>query len=42
VAYSKKSDKENATATLARLEQVDAANSAIPKLREELQKIEVK
>ena len=42
VAYSKKSDKENATATLTRLEQVDAANSAIPKLREELQKIEVK
>jgi tetratricopeptide (TPR) repeat protein len=42
VAYSKKSDKENAAATLARLEQVDAANSAIPKLREELQKIESK
>ena len=42
VAYSKKSDKENAAATLARLEQVDAANSAIPKLREELQKIEAK
>lgn len=42
VAYSKKSDKENANATLARLEQVDAANSAIPKLREEVEKIVAK
>jgi len=42
VAYTKKSDKANAGSTLARLEQVDAANSAIPKLREEIQKIESK
>jgi tetratricopeptide (TPR) repeat protein len=39
VAYTKKSDRENAAATLARLEQADAANSAIPKLREEIEKI---
>lgn len=42
VAYTKKSDKANASATLARLEQADAANNAIPKLREEVQKIEAK
>ena len=39
VAYTKKSDKTSASATLARLEGVDAANAAIPKLREEIQKI---
>jgi tetratricopeptide (TPR) repeat protein len=39
VAYTKKSDKANATATLARLEQADATNEAIPKLRTELEKI---
>lgn len=38
VAYTKTSDKANASATLARLEQVDAGNTAIPKLREEIEK----
>lgn len=42
LAYTKKSDKANASATLARLEQTDAANTAIPKLREEIQKLESK
>ena len=42
VAYTRKPDKANATATLARLEQVDAANNAIPKLREEIQKMGTK
>jgi tetratricopeptide (TPR) repeat protein len=39
VAYTKQSDKPNAVATLARLEQADATNSAIPKLREEIEKL---
>ena len=39
VAYTKKSDKAGATATLARLEQADGANEAIPKLRTELEKL---
>ncbi|MGZ9130740.1 MAG: tetratricopeptide repeat protein, partial [Candidatus Binatia bacterium] len=39
VAYTKTSDKANASTTLARLEQVDAANTAIPKLREEIEKV---
>lgn len=39
VAYTRKTDKQNAAATLARLEQVDATNSAIAKLRDEIQKI---
>jgi tetratricopeptide (TPR) repeat protein len=39
VAYTKKSDKANATSTLAKLEQVDSANTAITKLREEIQKM---
>jgi lipopolysaccharide biosynthesis regulator YciM len=39
VAYTKKSVTTSASATLARLEGVDAANAAIPKLREEIQKI---
>ena len=39
VAYTKTSDKANASASLARLEQVDAANTAIPKLREEIEKV---
>ena len=39
VAYTKTSDKASASATLARLEQVDSANSAIPKLREEIEKV---
>ena len=42
VAYTKTSDKANASATLSRLEQVDAANAAIPKLKEELEKIAAK
>jgi tetratricopeptide (TPR) repeat protein len=39
VAYTKKSDKANASGTLARLEQVDSANTAIAKLREEIGKL---
>jgi tetratricopeptide (TPR) repeat protein len=42
LAYARKSDKANASATLARLEQTDATNTAIPKLREEIQKLETK
>jgi tetratricopeptide (TPR) repeat protein len=39
VAYTKKSDKTSATATLTKLEQADPTNEAIPKLRTELEKI---
>lgn len=39
VAYTKKSDKQSASATLARLEQADGANEAIPKLRTEMEKL---
>lgn len=39
VAYTKKLDKTNAVATLTRLEQVDASNNAIPKLREEIDRM---
>jgi tetratricopeptide (TPR) repeat protein len=42
VAYTKKSDAASATATLARLEQADAGNTAITKLREEIQKVQAK
>jgi len=42
VAYTKKSDKANANATVARLEKVDAGNDALSKLKEEIQKIGVK
>lgn len=42
VAYTKKSDKASASATLARLEQADGANEAIPKLRTELEKLGAK
>jgi len=42
VAYTKKSDRTGAAATLARLEQADAGNTAITKLREEIQKIQAK
>ena len=42
VAYTKKSDAAKANATLARLENVDSSNSAISKLREEMQKLESK
>ncbi len=42
VAYTKKTDIENANATLAKLEQADPTNNAIAKLREEIQKAQVK
>jgi tetratricopeptide (TPR) repeat protein len=42
VAYTKKSDAASANATLAKLEQVDAQNSAIPKLKEEIGKLSAK
>jgi tetratricopeptide (TPR) repeat protein len=42
VAYTKKSDKTNASATLTRLEQADANNEAISKLRDEIAKLETK
>ena len=42
VAYTKKGDAAKAKETLARLEGVDSTNAAIPKLREEIQKIESK
>jgi tetratricopeptide (TPR) repeat protein len=39
VAYTKKGDAAKAKETLTRLETIDAANTAIPKLREEIQKL---
>lgn len=42
VAYTKKGDGAKAKSTLARLESLDSTNSAIPKLREEIQKIDAK
>ena len=42
VAYTKKSDKANANATVARLEKVDSGNEALSKLKEEIQKIGTK
>lgn len=42
VAYTKKGDAAKAKSTLARLEGLDASNSAIPKLREDIQKLESK
>ncbi len=42
VAYTKKGDAAKAKETLARLETADASNSAIPKLREEIAKIDSK
>lgn len=42
VAYTKKADVVKAKATLARLEGLDSTNSAIPKLREDIQKLETK
>jgi tetratricopeptide (TPR) repeat protein len=39
VAYTRKGDAENANATLAKLESLDSTNTAIPKLREDIQKI---
>lgn len=42
VAYTKKGDAAKAKETLLKLEGVDAANTAIPKLREEIQKMQTK
>lgn len=39
VAYTKKGDAEKARSILARLEQLDPSNSAISKLREDIQKL---
>ena len=39
VAYTKKGDAAKAKATMAKLEGIDPTNSALPKLREELQKL---
>lgn len=42
VAYTKKNDLEKAKATLSKLEGLNANNPAVPKLREEIQKLEKK
>jgi tetratricopeptide (TPR) repeat protein len=42
VAYTKNQDVANANATLAKLEQVDASNAAVSKLREEIQNLPAK
>ena len=42
VAYTKKGDAAKAKEALARFENVDSTNAAIPKLREEIQKLETK
>jgi tetratricopeptide (TPR) repeat protein len=42
VAYTKKGDAAKASETLARLEGIDASNNSIPKLREEIQKMNTK
>jgi tetratricopeptide (TPR) repeat protein len=42
VAYTKKGDAAKAKDALARLEGIDSTNAAIPKLREEIQKLETK
>lgn len=42
VAYTKKGDAEKAKSTLAQLESVNPGNSALPKLREDIQKMGVK
>jgi tetratricopeptide (TPR) repeat protein len=42
VAYTKKGDAAKAKETLARLESLDATNSAISKLRDDIQKLESK
>ncbi len=42
VAYLRKGDRANAKETLAKLEIVDSANLAIPKFKEQLQKMEAK
>ncbi|MEP6947389.1 MAG: tetratricopeptide repeat protein [Acidobacteriota bacterium] len=42
VAYTKKGDAAKATSTLAKLESIDPKNTAVPKLREDVQKMNVK
>ncbi|MEP6900443.1 MAG: tetratricopeptide repeat protein [Actinomycetota bacterium] len=42
VAYTKKGDAAKARATLAKFEALDATNPAVPKLRDDIQKIETK
>jgi tetratricopeptide (TPR) repeat protein len=42
VAYTKKGDAANATATLNKLEAVDAGNQAVQKLREDIKNIGTK
>ena len=42
VAYTKKNDAANASATLAKLEAIDKSNTAIPKLRTEIESIKSK
>lgn len=42
VAYTKKGNAAKAKETLAKLESVEATNSAIPKLKEEIKKLETK
>ena len=42
VAYTKKGEAAKAKATMAQLEGIDPSNSALPKLREELAKLDVK
>jgi tetratricopeptide (TPR) repeat protein len=42
VAYTKKGDAAKAKATLAKLESVDSSNSAIAKLKEDIQQLEAK
>lgn len=42
VAYTKKGDAAKAKETISRLEKLDATNTAIPKLREDIQKLETK
>jgi tetratricopeptide (TPR) repeat protein len=42
VAYTKNNDAAKAKASLAKLEEVDPSNSAIAKLREDIQKLETK
>ena len=42
VAYTKKGDVEKAKSALAQLEKLDPSNTAISKLREDIQKLEIK
>jgi tetratricopeptide (TPR) repeat protein len=42
LAYVRKGDKSNATAMLAKLESIDASNAAIPRLKQEIQNLDIK